>query len=180
MTHGSTNLERYGSVTVTCLQCGQAFHSPPSRIRNGRARYCSRACSSAMKREAYKGRNLSPGQRRTGADNPNWRGRRVARACPVCGDVFASPQKTCSVRCGHILQAEAVSKEGNGNWRDEGTWLLRNYATLVRKAKCARCGRTKRLLVHHVDGDRTHNVPDNLVVLCPSCHQRAHHALRSP
>ena len=27
--------------------------------------------------------------------------------------------------------------------------------------------------VHHIDGDRTNNRLDNLVLLCPSCHKRA-------
>lgn len=47
---------------------------------------------------------------------------------------------------------------------------------LKRGHKCECCGNTKwldkeiPLEVHHIDGDKTNNSPDNLVLLCPNCH----------
>ncbi len=36
------------------------------------------------------------------------------------------------------------------------------------------CGANEGLFeIHHIDGDRTHNVPSNLVVLCPNHHEEA-------
>ncbi len=50
------------------------------------------------------------------------------------------------------------------------------YREYVTKEKCANCYSTKFLLVHHIDFDRTDNDPQNLKVLCKSCHQTIHDA----
>lgn len=45
--------------------------------------------------------------------------------------------------------------------------------TLVTKVACYRCGTTtRRLDVHHVDGNTLNNEPSNLMVLCRPCHLR--------
>lgn len=46
----------------------------------------------------------------------------------------------------------------------------------LRGQKCENCGLTEwlgmpiNLEVHHIDGDRTNNVQENLILLCPNCH----------
>jgi hypothetical protein len=43
--------------------------------------------------------------------------------------------------------------------------------------RCVACGATpeeKRLLVHHVDGDHSHDVPENVEWRCRGCHMRVH------
>lgn len=40
--------------------------------------------------------------------------------------------------------------------------------------ECEKCGATKTLDVHHRDGDPTNNAPENLAVLCRSCHTKTH------
>ena len=63
----------------------------------------------------------------------------------------------------------------------EGTNKKNGKSTLnalisLRGRKCENCGITKwfnqpiNLEVHHVDGDRTNNELDNLLLLCPNCH----------
>lgn len=37
---------------VVCRTCGKEFHAKPGRIAMGKAKYCSRACSSASRRAA--------------------------------------------------------------------------------------------------------------------------------
>lgn len=39
---------------------------------------------------------------------------------------------------------------------------------------CIDCGSVKYLQTHHIDGDRKHNVLDNLVLLCKLCHVKRH------
>lgn len=45
--------------------------------------------------------------------------------------------------------------------------------------RCERCGeRSKVWRYHHRDGDPSHNVPSNIKVLCPGCHDELHHKWR--
>ena len=39
---------------------------------------------------------------------------------------------------------------------------------------CAICGKTDGVEVHHIDENRSNNLPSNLITLCESCHQRVH------
>lgn len=43
--------------------------------------------------------------------------------------------------------------------------------------KCSKCETIKRVLVHHIDGNRKHNKLSNLVTLCPSCHGETHYKM---
>lgn len=42
---------------------------------------------------------------------------------------------------------------------------------------CGECDRTKVLHVHHIDGNHSNDDISNLVVLCPTCHNRAHYVV---
>jgi hypothetical protein len=42
------------------------------------------------------------------------------------------------------------------------------------KPCCESCGGNARLGLHHKDGDRTNNSPENLQTLCASCHTATH------
>ena len=46
----------------------------------------------------------------------------------------------------------------------------RQYRLVIVKDKCAKCGDTKALGIHHVNGDHYDNRLANLQVLCNSCH----------
>jgi len=43
---------------------------------------------------------------------------------------------------------------------------------LKEEQKCAKCGKDKSLIVHHIDFDKYNNMRDNLIVLCRPCHGR--------
>lgn len=45
--------------------------------------------------------------------------------------------------------------------------------------QCVACSDTKRLEVHHIDGDTSNNIPENLITLCKSCHARADRLMRA-
>ena len=36
------------------------------------------------------------------------------------------------------------------------------------------CKEHVKPVIHHIDGNNSHNSPRNLIALCPNCHQRAH------
>lgn len=42
---------------------------------------------------------------------------------------------------------------------------------------CGWCRRPEALEVHHIDGDPSHTVAENLIVLCGSCHSSAQHSV---
>ena len=47
------------------------------------------------------------------------------------------------------------------------------------KGRCVVCGAVltrgkHKFAVHHIDGDKTHNDFDNLVLVCPTCHAMLH------
>lgn len=48
------------------------------------------------------------------------------------------------------------------------------YLVLNREYKCEKCGSTSNVDVHHKDGDRNNNTPENIVLLCRSCHMKEH------
>jgi len=165
------NIERPGSITVYCKECGKAFKSPPSRIKNGRSVFCSRECASAWKSKAYKGK---PGTVRLfGPDNPNWKGKSAEKICPVCHKVFKSRNKTCSAKCGHILQAYKIFKQ-NGKARSvlDGK-RGREIAKRVYGDKCAICGFDRFIEYAHIIPARRGGTihPDNIIPLCPNHHR---------
>ena len=53
------------------------------------------------------------------------------------------------------------------------------YRKMIDTKKCAICGSKKHLLVHHIDENRLHNEPSNLVCWCKKCHQQ-YHTKRDP
>ena len=62
-----------------------------------------------------------------------------------------------------------------GNYRISGSKLLKELLKL-RPQQCECCKLTQwleqpiKLEVHHIDGDNTNNVLENLQLLCPNCH----------
>ena len=160
----------------TCKQCGTTFHKPPSAVRDGRGNFCSRVCHYKFKSAQKKGTKPAWLQPKYGPDNPNWRGGRLHEAtCPICGTLFTTRyNKTCSERCGHILQGLTISQTGNGNWIDEDTHLRKNYRKLIDLSACHICRSSRPILAHHIDGNRLHNTADNLLALCYSCHTVIH------
>lgn len=125
----SSNLQRGGPIEVHCVQCLVMFMSFKSRITDGRSRFCSRNCSSEWKRINYHGR---PGILRLAEANPNWRGRRRERGCPICEKSFSKPGKTCSIGCGRILRSRTISGPNNP--------FARKHPARIRI--CARCNKT--------------------------------------
>ena len=44
---------------------------------------------------------------------------------------------------------------------------------------CEICGGSRYLVVHHIDGNRKNNAPENLVKICRSCHAQVHGLTRN-
>jgi DNA-binding MarR family transcriptional regulator len=75
-------------------------------------------------------------------------------------------------RMGIKPKSRGRAGEQNGRYIDGTQSTI--YRRMVEKTHCNRCGATDQLVVHHVDGDHTNNVVENLEVLCSPCHSSHH------
>lgn len=88
-------------------------------------------------------------------------------------DIKASITKLfyCSRECGNRHKNQL--REESGEW--DNTTNYRRTAFLAQEHKCVVCGwdEDERILeVHHIDENRTNNLTDNLIILCPTCHRK--------
>jgi hypothetical protein len=150
----SRNPDRPKTLISNCLHCGKPFNTFLCVILRGRAKYCSKKC---MKEIAA-----------------------VHRTYKQCGIEFMSvrsrlSEKTnstasyCSLKCCHDSMAIPGHTNGRGS-----RWIKLRRELISQYGKCACCGKSEKLSVHHMIPWRfTHdNHPDNLVVLCRPCHAR--------
>lgn len=100
------------------------------------------------------------------------------------------PEKYCA-NCETRLSRKRI----NGRLEDMAVFLRRRYcnrecmaqaqlsdspsSTYLKRFRlpsCETCGNTYRVGVHHMDGNRMNNSPENLRTLCPACHTTWHWA----
>lgn len=71
-----------------------------------------------------------------------------------------------------------ISKiRGENHWLWKGGKSRRQYRNVIEKYKCAICKTKSNLDIHHIDLDHYNNDPENLQVLCVSCHISLHKKL---
>jgi len=90
------------------------------------------------------------------------------RECAVCGKPVKGKAKTCSYSCSNTFFR---SGEDNPNWKDS---TYRSTCFAHHKKECIICGENKIVHVHHYDGNKNNNTPENLIPLCPTHHQYLH------
>jgi hypothetical protein len=142
------------TVQRTCAHCCKVFDALHKKRYT--AKYCSRVCSIASRRKPL-------------------------AECPVCGKpVKAHGNVTCSCACAN---KHFRSGADSPNWRGGETGTVKNgintkeYRRIAFKAHgkhCAICGYDRVIDVHHLDGDRTNNSPENLIPLCRNHHAELH------
>ncbi len=68
-----------------------------------------------------------------------------------------------------------VSKiRGENHYLWKGGSSRRDYRNVIAKEKCGQCQGRQNLGIHHVNYDHYDNDPENLQVLCVSCHMSLH------
>ncbi|MBA3843434.1 MAG: HNH endonuclease [Actinobacteria bacterium] len=150
----------------TCEQCGGTFHARAYKVKAGKARFCSRDCYRASVaapvrlcdecREpiqqtswAAESRFCSQTCYRAAVPRPAWRGGRVVGA-----DGYVSvwdPDSPMARRDGYLYEHRAV--------------VAREIGRLLVPGE----------VVHHVNGDRADNRPENLVLFASQGDHMRHH-----
>src|SRR5262245_11321958 len=78
-------------------------------------------------------------------------------------------RKFCDQKC--------MAKAFDSRHRQGLHWMAAHHharQVMGAKTECALCPSTKNLDVHHRDEDYQNNAPENLIVLCRSCHLKVH------
>ncbi len=109
--------------------------------------------------------------------------KRKIKICKYCHSEITGRSKRdntfCNTKCRNsYLYDEEISKWKQGIWKAKISRAVRRYMVESVDYKCQKCGWGKvnpysgRIVieVHHIDGDKTNQVEDNLIVLCPNCH----------
>lgn len=109
----------------------------------------------------------------------------IKKTCPICENEFETRlghprEKTvCSHSCANTYFR---SGESNPNYRkdDKLTGIAKYVKICFRyhKKKCACCDEINIVEVHHYDGNKENNAPENLVPLCPTHHRYWHSRFR--
>jgi len=114
---------------------------------------------------------------------PGPKSNREKRKCRYCNSPITGRNKRdnifCNATCVKNSRYEAeINRWKQGLWNRKISRSVRTYMTESADYKCQKCGWGKVnpysgrivLEVHHIDGDKTNQAKDNLIVLCPNCH----------
>lgn len=156
--------EMYYNNPTTCNYCDKVLSYDKRKYK-----FCSHTCSAIKANIGYN----------------RHRGESVKdRNCLNCGgSLNGKPYK--AKYCNNTCSGEHNTKIFLDYWLTKGMFEKkplygpgRRYYLSIRGMKCEECGWDKinpttgksPLNVDHIDGDCTNNIPENIKVLCPSCH----------
>lgn len=174
----------YSEHPKFCKQCGKEL---PFEQRDNE--FCSHSCAASYNNlgrvltdEARQ--NISNGmQKRSELFDGNFKPiQRTTGHCLNCGKELKRG-KYCSIECQHEHEYKEFIKswlDGNNYQRGVGSipTKIKRYLMEIHNNKCEKCGWGEKhpvtgnvpLEVHHIDGDCTNNLFENLQLLCPNCH----------
>jgi hypothetical protein len=157
-----------------CLHC-----ETPTGSTDRRRRYCSRTCRLAVSR--------------AGKDRP----------CPQCGRVFfphSSRTQYCDRICADAAHSARMIGAGNSHYKDGTSYAehFRRMRPLIIERdqhQCRACGAPDKMIptgrktgslfkshwvIHHLNEVPWDNTPENLILLCRSCHMKHHKSATTP
>ena len=146
-------------VAITCKECGIVFYDHQCHAH--KRVFCSKACM-----ESNKAHKAGKSYRFTGSSNPMWTG-----GISKHSDGYTykhAPDHPFSSN-GYVFEHRLVAEERLRVVDPDSVFLIK-----LGDRKYLR----PEISVHHIDGDKTNNAPDNLMVVTNSEHQKIHAALR--
>lgn len=140
-----------------CMLCEKEFWARP----RGR-KYCSIECARLSKRNRIQ-------------LNCDWCEKEFVRT-PSKVKASKSGLQFCSRKCKDTAQCIGGKSEIQPLHYGNGKRAYRKIAFALYNHECAECEYNKFpvLEVHHVDFEHENNSPDNLIILCPTCHATKH------
>lgn len=125
-------IKKEDAMKITCRYCAKKKEVPAYEVKRGNGKFCSRSCAS--KYNYYqKNKHIIGGKK--GKDNPNWKGGKTL--CTKGYRMIYKPDHPYAHN-GYIMEHRAVLED-----------VLGRYITPTEK-------------VHHRDGNRLNNTPENL------------------
>jgi hypothetical protein len=161
-------------IDKMCARCNTQFRVA---YGNRKARFCTLECFNIWQRENHVGKGRP-------------KKARVTVSCLRCSKEFSIPpshverRKFCCSQCHFDWRSDRMVLDGNPRW--EGglakfpyppTWGMERRKIVARDG--GRCqnplcwGTSAKINVHHIDYDKNHCEPANLITLCVSCNSRA-------
>lgn len=147
---------------ITCPVCNKQFYIKPSEKSDAIGNCCSYECSYKLRSIKYSGEgNHQYGLK--GELNASFKGERVLH----CGYYWVHmPEHPFAVQNGRVREHRVIAEkylltEENSVMIDGKRYLSPEYD------------------VHHIDGNKLNNSPDNLMVLTRSEHSKLHNKLKS-
>lgn len=193
---------RAAPVTLVCSFCGKTFERQRYVAKKAQGlgcvdAYCGVECSRAH--HAVKNSHGcetcgGPVVKKTRRFCETCRPRRsrktlTPRVCPECESTFqpkTSRTVYCSRGCADRAHSDRMKGQGNSHYKDGTSYskcfrLMRRFV-IERDGACVVCGdaRAKRMPVHHVNENPKDNRPENLVLLCGTCHAIHHKSTSTP
>lgn len=140
------------------------MNCPGCYKEHSNAKFCSKSCAAKINNSLY----------------PKRSARKALCGNCQCRFEARQHQKYCSTECfnQHRYKKEIHEWLTNPQSRKTINESIRRHIFEKNDSKCQECGWSKvnptsdsiPLEIHHVDGNRRNNQPDNLQLLCPNCH----------
>ena len=146
-------------INLTCVQCGKSFERDTGEVNRGRVKYCSLSCF-----------RLSC----VGKERPTMR-KRIIKKCLRCGQEFETGGRAgkkskvyCSNRCSKMVRNGSTIANGYKCIRVNGK---RTYEHRLIVEKTLGRSLRKDEVIHHNNGDKLNNRPENLTVMSQKIHR---------